>query len=466
VEDLCENCPEIGEITHLKLLIKNNVTRWRREGDSKQKLRISNRQWGLLRRKGPCYSGAIVLALRTPLANQKVTLMMRIKTDAGWRYYRAAYSANGRVMPGTAVVAGKHEKHPTGHYALRYCKGSRPIFERLKGASPAEAEAKRKRKEAQLSVVVAAAKAELKVEPVDPQRKLLTAQLKQFLADTVDRGSLEAAEVYQLACEEFLEVTGRLYVDQLTPEDMVTFQRALTARGMGVRMVSNRHASVKAFLLYCGYDTKQLPKPPKFDKTMPEIYTDNELNALFNAVTLPRENILYRVLLQTGVREQEAMHLEWDDIDFEMKVVKLRSKVKKWGFRLKDFEERELPLSDDLRERLIAYKRDHAGSSSLIFSKNGKPDGHLLRTLKRQVRAAGLNCGECEGCLGKSKECERWFLHKFRATFCTKMHRNPDIDLRTIQALMGHSDLESTMRYLRPAEDVHLQAVVNRMKWT
>jgi hypothetical protein len=42
-------------------------------------------------------------------------------------------------------------------------------------------------------VVVAAEKADLKIEPADPQRKLLTAQLKQFLADTVDRGSLEAA---------------------------------------------------------------------------------------------------------------------------------------------------------------------------------------------------------------------------------------------------------------------------------
>ena len=168
---------------------------------------------------------------------------------------------------------------------------------------------------------------------------------------------------------------------------------------------------------------------------MPEIYTDRELNALFDAVTSPRENLLYRLLLQTGMREQEAMYLEWSDIHFEMKALKLQSKVKRWGFRLKDFEERELPLSDELLELLMAYKQEHAESSPLIFSKGKKPDGHFLRTLKRQARAAGLNCGSCDGCLGKSEECERWFLHKFRATFCTKMHRNPDIDLRTLQSL-------------------------------
>ena len=89
----------------------------------------------------------------------------------------------------------------------------------------------------------------------------------------------------------------------------------------------------------------------------------------------------------------------------------------------------------------------------------------MLRTLKQQVRAAGLNCGKCDGCLSKPCECENWYLHKFRASFCTKMHRNPDIDMRTLQALMGHSDLASTLRYLRPAENVRTQAVVNRMKW-
>ena len=109
-----------------------------------------------MRHISACYSFAIVFGIEDPVANIKVALMMRVKTAAGWRYYPASYATNGRVKPGVVVVAGKDLKHPTGYYALRYCKGSKPIFEPLKGVSPAEAEAKRKRKEAQLSVVVAA----------------------------------------------------------------------------------------------------------------------------------------------------------------------------------------------------------------------------------------------------------------------------------------------------------------------
>ena len=92
-------------------------------------------------------------------------------------------------------MAGEEVKHPEGHYALRYCKGSKPIFEALRCVSPAAAYARRARKEVQLSVVFEARKVELKVEPIDPQRQLLASELKQFLAGTMDRGSLEAAEV-------------------------------------------------------------------------------------------------------------------------------------------------------------------------------------------------------------------------------------------------------------------------------
>jgi integrase len=233
---------------------------------------------------------------------------------------------------------------------------------------------------------------------------------------------------------------------------------------MSVRTVSNRHSNVKAFFRYCGCDTRELPKPPKYDKTMPEIYTDKELNSLFAAVMSPRDNLLFRVLLQTGVREQEAMYLEWDDVDPDRKTVRLQSKQKRWGFRLKDFEERELPLYDDLLKRLMDYKKDHSERGSLIFPKHNEPDGHMLRALKRVVRAAGLNCGRCDGCQKKARECKNWYLHKFRATYCTKLLRS-GVDIRTVQAMMGHSDLESTMRYLRPAESEHIQARINAMTW-
>jgi integrase len=86
-----------------------------------------------------------------------------------------------------------------------------------------------------------------------------------------------------------------------------------------------------------------------------------------------------------------------------------------------------------------------------------------LLSLKRRVRQAGLNCGTCEACLAR-KECERWFLHKFRATFITKLLQS-GMDLRTVMKLSGHSDLESVMRYLSPAADEAIKKHVSNVKW-
>jgi integrase len=387
------------------------------------------------------------LTERDAVADSKVVLLRRVRTDGGWRYYPVAYAPNGKVNPGVVIVAGQEAKNSTGYYALRYYVGKQLAMEALKDAGPAEAEAKRRLREARMSIATVAKDAGIEIKEPGPKRKKLAAQLGQFLSATEDRGSLRAVEAYQLACREFLTMIGHQYADQIVPEDIVRFQKALAERGMSARTVSNRHTNVKTFLKFLGYDIKELPKPPRYDKTLPEIYTDQELKSFFDAITSPRENLLFQILLQTGVREREAMFLEWNDTDPKRKVLKLQSKVKRWGFRLKDFEERELPLSPELLSQLEAYQRDHAGSCSLIFGRNGKPDSHMLRTLKQLVRSAGLNCTKCDGCLSKSGECGNWYLHKFRASFCTKMHGNPEITMRTLQALMGHSDLESTLRY-------------------
>ena len=123
-----------------------------------------------------------------------------------------------------------------------------------------------------------------------------------------------------------------------------------------------------------------------------------------------------------------------------------------WDHKIKDAEERELPLSESLLSQLRAFRLVHP-DVHLVFGKRGgkvdAPDGHLLRRLKVAVRNAGLNYTLCASCF-KTSECEEWFLHRFRATFCTTLLRS-GMDLRTVQRLMGHSDMESTMRYLRPA---------------
>ena len=63
----------------------------------------------------------------------------------------------------------------------------------------------------------------------------------------------------------------------------------------------------------------------------------------------------------------------------------------------------------------------------------------MLRALKRNANKAGLNQDD-------------FWLHKFRATFATT-HLQAGVDLRTVMTWMGQTNLESIIRYLKPARN-------------
>ena len=60
----------------------------------------------------------------------------------------------------------------------------------------------------------------------------------------------------QTTVDEFLEVTGKVYADELEGEDVLKYQRALRKRGMSDRTIANRHTHVTAFLRFCKLDVK------------------------------------------------------------------------------------------------------------------------------------------------------------------------------------------------------------------
>jgi integrase len=138
---------------------------------------------------------------------------------------------------------------------------------------------------------------------------------------------------------------------------------------------------------------------------------------------------------------QEAMYLEWVDVDFTHNTVSVRSKPG-LGFEPKDSEERSVPLINGLGDRLRDWRTKNPTTRFVFGTRSDQPNGHWLEYLKDAAKEAGMDPDACR-------------LHMFRATYCTTALRG-GLDLPTVQRLMGHSDLASTMRYLKPQtnEDV------------
>jgi integrase len=394
------------------------------------------------------------------MANKRVSLVRKCKTPEGWKRYPVVMSANGRVKTDTVLVAGVEATFPVGHYELASYSGSKRVWTKVDGnATDALAALKTAQKTANAVAVADDAGVQ---RVIDPKRTALRDAHPRFVKAAEARGSNEAAEIYDRTLRDFLAGCKKTYAEELTHDDVLKFHADMRKRGLSDRTVSNRHMNLRAFLLSLGFEAEQLKKiaggkAPKFEKTMPEIFEKDSLKPFFASLKSDYDRLLFDVLLTTGLREREAMHLEFVDLNHSRKTLQVRSKPR-YMHKIKDAEEREMPLTVNLIKQLKDYREKHP-NARLVFGKRGgevdEPNGHLLRRLKALARAAGLNCGICETCVhGKvpGKECERWFLHKFRATYITMLLRS-GLDLRTVMKLSGH------------AEGAEVQDRVNSITW-
>lgn len=194
----------------------------------------------------------------------------------------------------------------------------------------------------------------------------------------------------------------------------------------------------------------------------PDAYGTDELEFFFAACD-PLERVVFEFFWMTGFREAEVQHVMRADVDLKEQVVKVREKPV-WGFIPKDWEQREVPIPDRLVASLKGFRARQKAKGPLLFpTAGGQPNYHYLDLCRKIAFRAKLNCGNCKKGDRSCRDaacCDNWYLHKFRATFAT-MHLQAGVDIRTVQLWMGHKDLASTMRYLKPARGKGILEKVN-----
>lgn len=187
---------------------------------------------------------------------------------------------------------------------------------------------------------------------------------------------------------------------------------------------------------------------PRFTEEEPEIYEEEELDKLFAACDTD-EQVWFYFFLMTGMREQEVMYTYWSDINLSASIVRVSHKPDR-GWTPKAYKEREIPIPTILVTSLKAWKRQSQIGCRLAFPTAGcQPKLDFLDCLKAVAQRAKLDK-------------DNFRLHKFRATFATRCLW-AGVDLRTVQQWLGHSDLESTMRYLKPSRSRAVRKKVNEI---
>jgi integrase/recombinase XerD len=261
-------------------------------------------------------------------------------------------------------------------------------------------------------------------------------------------------EEYRNVLYRFRDNCKKEFVKDVDRKDCLEFMRHLYSIGNEARTVYNRIGIVQQWLRLNGITGLLHGRDkPSFVTNMREMYQPEDLEALFKACDA-EERIRYLFFLLTGERDKEVRYTAWSDIDFNRKCVRVTAK-KQLGFKPKDKEEREIPVPAALLEALREYKARQRGANrhDLVFpTSEGRPDRKLENKLMRIACRAGLNCGRCTSKYGnqcsEGPYCGKWFLHKFRHTFATTCLEE-GVSIRTLQEWLGHSDLASTMVYLK-----------------
>lgn len=153
----------------------------------------------------------------------------------------------------------------------------------------------------------------------------------------------------------------------------------------------------------------------------------------------------YLILIHTGVRKGELLELEWNDVDFERRIIKIGPKD---GWTPKGKRPREIPINDELFEMILEQRKKSKGSS-YVLEKNGsnRYDRTLWEDIKKLTRELGIKNAN---------------IHTFRHTFASYLIMN-GVDIVTVKELLGHRDITTTMRYAHLMPN-HKMWAVNKLK--
>jgi integrase len=211
---------------------------------------------------------------------------------------------------------------------------------------------------------------------------------------------------------------------------------------------------------------------PTFETDPATPYPETDLKKLFAEMD-EEETLRFNFFLLTGARDREVTFASWPDINFEKKTYTIRGKADV-NFHVKNHESRTVPLPDSLIALLRRAHKTKNHDRWIFVNKDGKPKDHSLRRLKQIALKVGLNCGHCKTTInvGRYKPdfrevsckthptCEHIKLHRLRKTCATRWH-DAGIPMRTLQHLLGHKKLETTMLYLGVEDSEALPDKIN-----
>jgi site-specific recombinase XerD len=257
--------------------------------------------------------------------------------------------------------------------------------------------------------------------------------------------SSETIRAYLFAVQDFAAYF-RKRPDQLGQQHLRQYQlHLLNDRKLTVETIVGRIAALGFFfvkVLRRRYREIDLVYPKRPER-LPVILSEEEVTRLIESASTSYHRVILMTLYGTGLRREELCRLKVTDVDSQRMVIHVRQG--------KGNRDRDVPLSPRLLEVLRAYWKWRKPTTYLFpsyyTSRQEKPiTSHTVwNAVREAARRAGIK--------------KKVSPHLLRHSWATHLLER-GTDLKTIQMLLGHFDLETTTIYLHLSHG-HLQSVNN-----
>ena len=219
--------------------------------------------------------------------------------------------------------------------------------------------------------------------------------------------------------------------------------------------IKKLHKLLKSFFTYAeleGYLTKNpcikltIPNKPLLKETNISFFTEEEIKILLDSIKGHKFENLITVALGSGLRQGELLALKWKNVDLENKKINVQETIKTVYVFDNDGNKTRKTITSKPKTTNSIREVDIPDNIITIFNKMDHDSEYVFHNEDGSPISSKTIFGNWKRIL-KDSDLEYRKFHSLRHTYASMLLLN-GVDLKTVQDLMGHSDITITQIYL------------------
>jgi site-specific recombinase XerD len=220
-------------------------------------------------------------------------------------------------------------------------------------------------------------------------------------------------------------------INALSTDDVDAFLTEKRLRGLAPQTYNHYHSSIRFFykrILKMNWDDEDIPRM-KLDRSLPTVLSREEMQRIIDVTSNLKHKAIIATMYSSGLRISEVVHLHYDDISRSQKTIHIRES--------KSRRDRYTILSDRNLDLLTEYWFKCGKPRDILFPSSWTGTYLDKNSINQYFKKSAVKAGITR----------HVHSHCCRHSFASHLFED-GVDIKYIQALLGHVDPKSTEVYI------------------